>query len=119
MKLALLDPLVMESGETGLKVTVPADELANVTDRVASAVLGFPKASRRWIVMELDAWAAATDTGEVVNANWLAVPGTTVRDELAKPVSKSSVAVMVVASAFFRVVATLAAWPFANVTAVV
>ena len=68
----------MDSGEAGLKVTVPLEELLSVTDRVVSAVFGFPYGSCRCTVMELEAWPAATVTGEVVNTSLLAAAGLTV-----------------------------------------
>ena len=47
MNVALLEPLAIVRGLAGLNVTVPVDELDNVTVLVADAVFGFPYASCR------------------------------------------------------------------------
>ena len=78
MKLALLDPLAIVNGLTGLNVTVPVDELARVTVLVASVALAFPYWSCRCTVMLLDGEPADTVTAVEVNTSLLAAAGLTV-----------------------------------------
>ena len=78
MKVALLDPLAIVNGLTGLNVTVPVDELARVTVLDASAMLAFPYGSCRCTVMLPDATPAAAVTAVEVNTSLLAAAGLTV-----------------------------------------
>jgi hypothetical protein len=71
VKFALLAPGAIDR-LAGVNVTVPVESLASVTVRVASVVFGFPDASCRWTVIELDVTPAVTVTDVVVNTSLLA-----------------------------------------------
>jgi hypothetical protein len=77
VKVALLDPLLIVS-EPGVNVTVPLDELDNVTVRAPSVVFGLPYWSCRCTVMLLDATPAVVVTGVEVITSFVAAPGLTV-----------------------------------------
>ena len=75
---ALLDPLAIVNGLTGLNVTVPVEELARVTVLDASAVFAFPYWSCRCTVMVPEATPAVVVTAVEVIASLLAAAGLTV-----------------------------------------
>jgi hypothetical protein len=78
VKVALLEPLEIVNGLTGLNVTVPVDELARVTVLDASVVLAFPYGSCRCTVMVPDATPAVVVTAVEVNTSLLAAAALTV-----------------------------------------
>jgi hypothetical protein len=78
VNVALLDPLAIVNGLTGLNVTVPVDELARVTVLDASVVLAFPYGSCRCTVMVPEATPAVVVTAVEVITSLLAAAGLTV-----------------------------------------